>query len=581
MQQILDNLASLGRQRLIIMGAAAFAIAVSLILGLMVVSSPDRAPLYKNLSASSAGAIEVALTSAGFDAQVSPDQTEVTVPRPDLARARMVIAEMGLPIDGELGWEIFDERNAMAMNSFMQRVNRLRAMEGELARSIQTLDDVQSARVHLVLPEREPFSRVRPEPRASVIVRAALGRAIERSQAVAIRALVASAVPELSPEHVTVLSAKGETILGDTIGGSDVERPVQAARTAIEDRLARQVEDILSARVGAGNVRVRVNVDLTTAREVVVQEIFDPEQQIVRSTESRTESRSELDQAGNVGVENNIPEALQDGAGADAARSSQENTGETVEYEIGTTRREIVREAGEVERISVAVLVNGIYNVDGGDVVFTERSPEELDQLNQLVRTAVGFNEARGDTVSVASLRFMDYSMEMGEPISQSLMDRLAENIIPILRGMLGVMVVALILVLGVRPLIRQLQNRQIEAEAQSLEPPLTEIASAEDDLPVVASANETDGTRPAARSLPDPKPSTPEAERPLPKNLPGVGSVFDPNIDLLPHEYLEAMGIRGRLIKARVDAVREAADQRPEEVLRVLRSWLATEAEV
>lgn len=581
MQQILDNLASLGRQRLIIMGAAAFAIAVSLILGLMVVSSPDRAPLYKNLSASSAGAIEVALTSAGFDAQVSPDQTEVTVPRPDLARARMVIAEMGLPIDGKLGWEIFDERNAMAMNSFMQRVNRLRAMEGELARSIQTLDDVQSARVHLVLPEREPFSRVRPEPRASVIVRAALGRAIERSQAVAIRALVASAVPELSPEHVTVLSAKGETILGDTIGGSDVERPVQAARTAIEDRLARQVEDILSARVGAGNVRVRVNVDLTTAREVVVQEIFDPEQQIVRSTESRTESRSELDQAGNVGVENNIPEALQDGAGADAARSSQENTGETVEYEIGTTRREIVREAGEVERISVAVLVNGIYNVDGGDVVFTERSPEELDQLNQLVRTAVGFNEARGDTVSVASLRFMDYSMEMGEPISQSLMDRLAENIIPILRGMLGVMVVALILVLGVRPLIRQLQNRQIEAEAQSLEPPLTEIASAEDDLPVVASANETDGTRPAARSLPDPKPSTPEAERPLPKNLPGVGSVFDPNIDLLPHEYLEAMGIRGRLIKARVDAVREAADQRPEEVLRVLRSWLATEAEV
>lgn len=577
MQQIFDNLASLGRQRLMIMGAAAFAITLTLVMGFVVLSSPDRAPLYKNLSSSSAGAIQVALTSAGFDAQVSPDQTEVSVPRPDLARARMVIAEMGLPIDGEPGWELFDERNAMAMNSFMQRVNRLRAMEGELARSIQTLDDVQSARVHLVLPEREPFSRVRPEPRASVIVRAALGRAIERSQAISIRALVASSVPELNPEHVTVLSAKGETILGDTIGVTDVERPMQAARTAIEDRLARQVEDILSARVGAGNVRVRVNVDLTTAREVVVQEIFDPDQQIVRSTESTTELRSQLDQGGNVGVENNIPEALQEGGGGDGARSSQENTGETVEYEIGTTRREIVREAGEVERISVAVLVNGIYNVDGSDVVFTERSPEELEQLGQLVRTAVGFDEGRGDTVSVASLRFMDYSMEMGEPITLSLADRISENIIPILRGMLGLLVVALVLILGVRPLIRQIQGSNSADDPPALDAPPPAIAPSEEDM---AASEVEDPPQPAVRTLPEQAPQRPPSEQPMPANMPGVGSIYNPDVDLAPHEYLETMGIRGRLTKARVDAVREAADQRPEEVLRVLRSWLATEAE-
>ncbi len=580
MQQILENLASLGRQRLMIMGAAAFAITLTLVMGFVVLSSPDRAPLYKNLSASSAGAIQVALTSAGFDAEVSPDQTEVLVPRPDLARARMVIAEMGLPIDGDPGWEIFDDRNAMAMNSFMQRVNRLRAMEGELARSIQTLDDVQSARVHLVLPEREPFSRVRPEPRASVIVRATLGRAIERSQAISIRALVASSVPELNPEHVTILSAKGETILGDTIGVTDVERPMQAARTAIEDRLSRQVEDILSARVGAGNVRVRVNVDLTTAREVVVQEIFDPDQQIVRSTESRTESRSELDQGGNVGVENNIPDALQDGGGADGARSSQENTGETVEYEIGTTRREIVREAGEIERISVAVLVNGIYNVDGSEVVFAERSPEELEQLGQLVRTAVGFDEGRGDTVSVASLRFMDYSMEVGDPIALSLADRITENIIPVLRGVLGLLIVAVVLILGVRPLIRQIQGSNAVGDPPALDAPPTEIGASDEDLPAVPSSDATEVPQPAMRTLSDQAPPSPPSEQPMPRNMPGVGSVFNPDIDLAPHEYLETMGIRGRLTKARVDAVREAADQRPEEVLRVLRSWLATEAE-
>lgn len=579
MQQLVENLLSLGRRRLIIMGAAAAVMILTLVLGFATVSSPDRAPLYKNLSVNSASAIQVALASAGFDAQISADQTEVSVPRTDLARARMVVAEMGMPVNGEPGWELFDDRNAMAMNSFMQRVNRLRAMEGELARSIQTLDDVQSARVHLVLPEREPFSRTKPEPRASVIVRAAMGRAIERKQAVAIRSLIASSVPELRPEHVTVLSAQGETILGDAISGGDSDRPVQAAQMAIEDRLARQVEDILSARVGAGNARVRVNVELTTAREVVVEEIFDPDQQIVRSTESRTERRDELENGGNVGVENNIPAALQDGDGGDAARSSQENSGETVEYEIGSTRREIVREAGEVRRLSVAVLVNGIYNVENGDVNFTDRTPEELAQLNELVRTAVGYSEARGDTVSVASMRFMDYSMEMGEPISQSLMDRITENIIPILRGVLGLMIVLLVTLFGVRPLLRQLQSPADPAEVDAIEGPTDQpelAASSAEPVPPVD--NMADLPVPA---LPDPPASQPQMhDRPVAVDMPGVTSVFDPNVELGPNEYLETMGISGRLTKARVDAIRTAADDRPDEVLRVLRSWLATEAQ-
>jgi flagellar M-ring protein FliF len=564
-QQLIDNLLSLGQRRLMILGGVAFGIIGSLVLGLAVISSPDRAPLYMNLSANSASAIQMALANAGFDAQMSADRTEVSVPRTDLARARMVVAEIGMPVEGEPGWELFDDRNAMAMNSFMQRVNRLRAMEGELGRSIQTLDGVQSARVHLVLPEREPFARTKPEPRASVIVRAAIGSAIERNQAVAIRALIASSVPELSPEHVTVLSAKGETILGDSGGGTDTERPLQAARTAIEDRLARQVEEILSARVGAGNARVRVNVDLTTAREVVIEEIFDPEQQIVRSTESRSERRDETDTGGNVGVENNIPAALQDGA-ADNARSSQENSGETVEYEIGSTRREIVREAGEIERISVAVLVNGIYSVEDGGVSFSDRTPEELAQLTELVRTAVGFNQGRGDTVSVASLRFMDYSMEMGEPIALSLGDRITQNIVPILRGLLGLIVVALILILGVRPLLRQLKEEPEELAPAALDPPPMELTE--------ASPEPEPQQVPA---LPDP----PQArQRPVSRDMPGVTSVFDPDADLGPHEYIETMGIRGRLTKARVDAIRDAADDRPDEVLRVLRSWLAQEAE-
>lgn len=570
----LERLLSQDRRRLVIIGVASLLMAVLLISSLQIMSAKEREPIYKNLSASSANAIQVALASSGFDAQISVDQTEVTVPRTDAARARMIIAELGMPMDGEPGWEIFDESNALAMNSFMQKVNRLRAMEGELARSIQTLDDVQSARVHLVMPDREPFSRSKPDPRASVIVRASAGRAIERRQAVAIRALVASAVPELNPENVTVLSAKGETILGESADGANSERPIQAARSAIEDRLARQVEDILSARVGAGNVRVRVNVDLTTAREVVVQEIFDPDQQVVRSTENTLERRDETDRNGNVGVENNIPAALQDGAPGDAARSSQENVGESVNYEIGSTRREIVREAGEVERVSVAVLVNGIYSVENGDVNFTERSPDEIAQLEDLVRTAVGFNEGRGDTVSVASLRFMDYSMEVGEPLKATIPERIGENIVPILRSVLVMIVISLILLLGVRPLLRKLDNVSAEPQAASL----TEPSSAGNLSGTVQPPGGTDPTSlPTVAGQSVRQETRPAHER----NMPGVTSIFDAEAGLGPNDYLETMGIRGRLTRSRVEAIRSAADQEPDQVLRVLRSWLTTEAEI
>ena len=176
-QDLINNLKALGRTRLMILGGVSLGLVLALLLGVSAVSRKDFAPLYKNLSMAAAGSIETTLIGAGFDARMAEDGASVSVPRGDLARARMVLAESGLPIEGDPGWELFDDASGLAMNSFMQRVNRLRAMEGELARSIQTLDGVQSARVHLVLPEREAFSRERPEPRASIIVRASVWRA--------------------------------------------------------------------------------------------------------------------------------------------------------------------------------------------------------------------------------------------------------------------------------------------------------------------------------------------------------------------------------------------------------------------
>ncbi|MEE2945440.1 MAG: flagellar basal-body MS-ring/collar protein FliF [Pseudomonadota bacterium] len=591
MQNLINNLMQLGQRRLMILGAVAVGMMFALMMGLSAVTTPNYATLYKNLSPATATSVEATLANAGFDARMSEDGQSVMVPANHLARARMVLAETGIPIEGDPGWELFDEQSGLAMNTFMQRVNRLRAMEGEIARSIQTLEGVQSARVHLVLPEREAFSRERPNPRASVIVRPVPGRTINRKQASAIRNLVASSVAELDLGRVTVLSASGEVILAESAEG-DGGSSLASSQSAIEERLAQEVRNMLTARVGAGNARVRVNVELTNSREVVVEQSFNPDQQVVRSTKSDNEERSGTEGGGGVGVENNIPAALQDTAGG-PGRSSQTRNGETVEYEIGNTRREVIREAGEVKRISVAVLVNGIYNVEDSDVVYQERDTAEIERLTELVKTAVGFDAARGDDVSVDSLRFMDYSMEVGDPISMSITDQITQNIVSILRGLLGLVVVALVMILGVRPALKTLLEKPQPALAPSDqaavltgpdgEPLPLQTPDGAEVLPPVDTPATPDS--PAPQVTPD-QANSAAPERPLPGSLqidpdaPGMTSIFDLDDDGGPHEYIETLGVRGNLIKARVEAIQNMAEEKPEDVLRVLRGWLHQEAE-
>lgn len=568
MQGLIDNLMSLGRQRLLILGGTALALVTVLLLGLGAVSRPDYAPIYSNLSATSANAIEATLANAGFNVTVSEDGSAVSVPRSDAARARMVLAESGVSIDGDPGWELFDEQSGLAMNSFLQKINRSRAMEGELARSIQTLDGISSARVHLVLPDREPFSREAPAPRASIIIRPEPGRAVNRKQAIAVRNLVASAVAELDLSRVTVLSANGETILAEGPDGEN-SGTMQTAKSNIEDRLSREIENILTARVGAGNARVRVNVELTTEREVIVEQSFDPDQQVVRSAETKSENQNGNEGGGNVGVENNIPAALTEGTGAGASTSRSE-ADEIIQYEIGNTRREVVREAGDVRRLTVAVLINGIYNVEGSDVTYAERTPEELDRLSALVKSAVGFQENRGDTVSVDSMRFMDYSMDLGEPINQSMGERITENIVPILRGLFALLIVGLVIILGVRPALRRLAEPERLAAPE--EEPVPAIAGQEtealsntpppDGMPMLQGTG-------AERTLP------PASDRPK-----TAAELLDPDLDADLPEYVTKTGIRGTLHRKKIDHIQKLADDKPDEVLRVLRSWLMTEAD-
>jgi len=582
LRSIIDNLASLGRTRLIVLGATGLGLVLALFLGLGAVMSPTFTPLYSDLSPAGASQVVRTLEQAGFRVELSGGGATVSVPQEDVARARMALADSGLPSEGTPGWELFDTASGLGMNSFMQRVNRLRALEGELARSIQTIDGIDAARVHLVLPEREAFSRTRPEPTASVIVRSRANHQISRRQGLAIRALVASAVPSMSPENVTVLSASGETILaeqGDGLG----DLSLQSRRAAIEERLARNINGILTARVGAGNARVQVSVDLSNERKVIRQESYDPAQQVVRSTENREETSEGRETArGEVGVADDLPAELRgDGTGGPESSSSRTQTNEIVNYEIGATRSETIREPGEIERISVAVLVNGIYNVaPDGAVNYEERSPEELERLNKLVQSAIGFDAGRGDSVSVDSLRFMDYSMDVGEPVGTSVGQVISSNIMSILRGLFALALVGAVLAFGVRPMLRFLPAGEMGGELALAGPEGAAAQAAltsEPARPLVGS----DGSAGAAQRprLAGTTPAQAPQQQPGPDDGAKTGTVLDALEDEEENDLITLASVRGGVRRRRVNSIGELVEGEPEESLRVLRHWLAEEA--
>jgi flagellar M-ring protein FliF len=555
----------LGRMQKLILASALFGGILVSILGLATIDSSDYIPLYKNLSKSDAGRVELALTSAGYRVLVSGDGETVNVLASDIASARMTLAESGISINAEMGWELFDEQSGIAMNSFLQKVNRLRAMEGELARSIQTLDGIQSARVHLVLPEREAFSRVTPEPRASVILRSFPGTAITQKQAIAVRNLISSSVPQLKLGQVTVLSASGEVLLAEESTSSG-EATLQSAKTAIEDRLSREVERILTARVGAGNARVRVNVELSNRREKTTQQSYDPDQQVIRRSVSKNEDRAGAGHGGNVGVENNIPSALAENETAGSSES-QSLSGETLQYEIGNIHTETFQEAGEIKRISIAVLVNGIFTVDGSNVNYSDREAEEMVRLTQLVKSAVGYSESRGDAISVDSFRFMDYSMEVGQPISLSIVQQIGRSSGAIIRGLITLAIIAIVMIFGVKPTLRFIsETQQIDDKRNSLG--LTNEGNASGEIEANSFGAEAGSRNDAGSS--QPVNSKPNSSR---------QQILDPERVEPQNGFIEKNGVEGRIMARQVEAIQGAAVEKPEEVLRVLRSWLGTEA--
>ena len=407
MNGAVDVLKKLGPQKLMALGAVALALMAFFAFIIMRVTAPTMTTLFTDMTLQDSTAVARELDQRGIKYEIRNDGGTVMVPKDNVLRLRMDLASKGLPQGGGVGYEIFDKSDSMSTTSFVQNVNQLRALEGELSRTIRSLDRVQNARVHLALPEKQLFQRDKKEARASIVLK--VRGDLEAGQVRAIRHLVATAVEGLKPDRVSVVDEAGR-LLADGSGDSQ-DGTIAAAekQQGFERRVRQQVEEIVASVVGRGRARVQVAAEMDFNRVQQTQESFDPESRVVRSTQTRNENNvSNEARDGQVTVNNELPGANGQNANSANREASQKNE-ETVNYEISKTVRTEVIEGGRVKRLSVAVLVDGNYNRGAnGQPEYQSRAPDELERINALVRSAIGFDQRRGDTIEVINLRFAE-----------------------------------------------------------------------------------------------------------------------------------------------------------------------------
>jgi flagellar M-ring protein FliF len=382
----LSFLKGLGASRLMAMFAVTAALIGFFAFVIIRVTTPQMTTLFTDLSVEDSSAIIKDLERQAIPYELRNDGAVIMVPKDKVTRLRMKLAEGGLPKGGGVGYEIFDKSDALGTTSFVQNINHLR--------------------VHLVLPERPLFAREIPEPSASIAVR--VRGALEPQQIRAIRHLVASAVSGLKPQRVSIVDEAGQ-LLADGEGGDNENIVGDERRAAYEKRMRNEVEAIVSSVVGAGRARVQLSADFDYNKITQTSDKFDPEGRVLRSSQTREESSSTADNNGQVTVNNELPGNQRPDGASSSAKDQSKKTEETNNYEISHTTKTEVTEAGRVNRISVAVLVDGVYSKnEKGEMVYKERGKQELDRIATLVRSAIGFDQKRGDQVEVVNLKFAE-----------------------------------------------------------------------------------------------------------------------------------------------------------------------------
>jgi flagellar M-ring protein FliF len=553
MKALLEGLKALGPARLAAM--AAVGLGVMVLLGILAMrgGQPRYALLYGDLDLRESAQIVESLTRQHIGYQVVGNGGQIMVPIEDVGRARLMLAKDGLPSGGSVGYELFDRGDSLTTSQFQQQMNQTRAMEGELARTIRTIDGVRAARVHLVLPHREPFQRERQDAQASVMLTMNGAARLDNEAVQAILNLVAAAVPGLRPQGISIVDNRGTMLAraGEPVGGSIATQGAEEMRRQTEIRLARAVEDMLEQSVGPGRVRAEAAVEMDYERINETQEKYDPDGKVERSEQSVNSTSKTTEKETNTSVQNNLPNP---DAGNNQTGTQESKREETTNYEIGRTVRTLVREQPMIKRLSIAVMVDGTDEPGpDGKPVWKPRPPEELARLTALVQSAIGYDAKRGDHVEVASLRFAgtddggaaEPAGLFGLHLERADIVRLAET------AMIGILaLLALLLVL--RPMVNRL---------------------------TLTAATAGGGMAALAGALPDGFTGAIAVGGPAGALAgPGAAALAGPGgVPLLEDESMvEMANIEGQMRASAIRKVSELAERHPEETVNIMRGWLA-----
>jgi flagellar M-ring protein FliF len=459
MDAVIRIFRDMGPLKLTLIISGVLLVVLSIILVTAKYSSQDFVPLYGNLDIKDSNKIITELESKNIPFQLRANGSEILVPHEQVLRLRMSMAQEGIPSKGSIvGYEIFDNSDALGTSNFVLNVNLLRALEGELARTIATLSNIGNARVHLVVPKRELFSRDKQKPSASIVLDVKGSIPITKGEINAIGQLVATAVPGLELSKITIVDTKGRSLKSGTNEEASLGGTVSTAeeyKVELETRTKNVIEDLLEQSLGAGHVKAQVAAEINFDRTVTNDEIYDPNGQVVRSVQEISDKESSVEKDGNqnVGVANNLPNAAQNAQGAGKQNSStSEHSDTTTNYEISKTIRNHISETGTIKRLSIAVLVDGTYKLDEKTkkLSYIPRTTEELKKYESLAKSAAGFDAARGDKIEIVNMQFSSDSDLQEKDTTITWVKQQLPNIIHTL--VIGA-VVALALLLIVRPI--------------------------------------------------------------------------------------------------------------------------------
>lgn len=457
-------------RRLMVMGAAALIMGGFIAL-LLWINRPDYQVLYSGLDQTDASRVVAKLKELKVPYQLEGDGSVIKVPQDQVYETRLAMASAGLPRGQGVGFEVFNEVK-MGTTEFVQKINYQRALQGELARTIASFSEVDDARVHIVMPRESLFVEDEKKPTAAVVLRLAAGRTLSKSQVQGIVHLVASSVPDLDDAHVTVVDTNGNLLYRKEPDTTDFPAALTASQLeyqrTTEAQIANKVQTMLEKVLGLGRAVVRVSADIDFTRTEEIKDLFDPDQTAVRSETRTTESSKN---AGNLPIgapDNRFTLAQRNAAPGleESGTSERKREDETTNFEISRTKRQILKAIGGIKRLSVAVMVDGPYKETKGAEgeitrTFVPRSAEEMRQLTELVRRAVGYDEKRGDEVVVANVPFAlpPGAGRMAGPSWQDYLDKYGRHVLNLILAILFFLMV-------VRPLMKSFAARAKAREA-------------------------------------------------------------------------------------------------------------------